>query len=134
MNIIVDFESYYDKKLGISVTQLGNDNYYNSAYAYMVALTVGDQVFCGEIAEMGPMAEQLAKDPTAQFWAANSNFDEGWWNCYYPETVSGNWQCLLDVGRGCQMGTNLAALSKQVLGREMDKTTRDEMNGVDYYS
>ncbi len=132
--VVVDFESYYNLKTGVSVTQLGNDNYYKAADAYCVAISHNGEVQCGTIEEMRPLAVKLAADPTVEFWAANSNFDEGWWRKYYPEPASGNWQCLLDVGRGCQMGTNLAALSKQVLLREMDKSTRDEMNGIDFHT
>jgi DNA polymerase len=130
-NAVIDFESYYDKD--VSVVGLGNRNYFKQAEAYIVAATVGDEIYCGTIAEMGPTCEQIAKDPTVRCWAANSNFDQGWWEKYYPKTAH-DWECLLDLGAFHQYPRNLAGLSQVTLGLRMDKSVRDEMRGVRYES
>ncbi len=126
---VIDYESFYSQN--ISVSTQGNINYMRDADAYIVAAQVGEEIFCGTIAEMGPTMEQLIKDPNVQCWAANSNFDQGWTEKYWGPSAH-NWKCVLDVGRFNQFPGNLAMLSKVVLGIPLDKTTRDEMKGVVY--
>lgn len=126
---VIDYESYYDKTVSVSIQ--GNTNYFRDADAYIVAATVGEEVWCGTLAEMGPTMEQIIKDPTVQCWAANSNFDQGFSTKYHGPSAN-DWQCILDLGRFNQMPGNLAMLSKVAVGKEMDKTTRDEMKGVRY--
>lgn len=125
---IIDYESYYDGE--ISVVTQGNLNYFRDADAYIVAATVGEEVYCGTIKEMLPTIEQIQRDPTIEKWAANSNFDQGWTEKYVGPGEP--WQCILDVGRFNQFPGNLAALSKVVTGKEMDKGIRDEMKGKHY--
>lgn len=128
-NFVVDFESFYSDR--ISVSTQGNINYMRDADAYIVAAQVGEEVLCGTIAEMGSTMEQLIKDPQAQIWAANSNFDQGWTTKYWGPSAN-DWKCILDLGRFHQMPGNLAMLSKVALGKPMDKSIRDEMRGVHY--
>lgn len=127
---IIDYESYYDKDT--SVVTMGNINYSRAADAYIVAATVGDEVFCGTIAEMQPIIDNITNDPTVQPWAANSNFDQSFAAKYSPTPLANNWNCILDVARFNQFPGNLASLSKVVLGKAMDKGVRDEMKGKRY--
>ena len=94
-NAVVDFETFFDKAAGLSVTKQGNANYVRDADAYIVAIQVGNEVHCGTIAEMGDRASNMASDPTLTFGAANSGFDRAWWNKYYPPTFNMDWQCVL---------------------------------------
>lgn len=126
---VIDFETYYDKET--SVLTLGNANYAAAADAYIVAVTVGDDIQCGTIEEMGPYCEQLAKDPSIEPWAANSNFDQAFWEKYWP-AFQKPWKCILDVGQFHQTPRNLAGMVKALTGRDMDKSARDEMRGVHY--
>jgi len=127
--VIVDFETYYDGE--VSVTELGNKNYVKCADAYIVAATVGDEVHCDTIEKMGPTLEQMARDPQLEFWAANSNFDQGFSDKYWGPTVH-PWQCLLDLGSFNQCPRDLAGLAKSVLREDVDKSVRDAMKGQEY--
>jgi DNA polymerase len=128
-NCIIDFETYYDKD--VSVVTLGTPNYVKQADAYIVGLTVEGEAHCGTLAEMGPVCEQIAKDPQIRPVAANSNFDQAWWEKYYPP-FKNDFHCLLDHSAYHQMPRNLAGLAGALLGHKVDKTTRDEMKGVRY--
>jgi len=124
---VIDFESYYDDQVGVS--NLGNHNYFKKADAYIVGIEIDGEITAGTIAEMGPMMEQVAKDPTVQPWAANSNFDQGW-SDKYGWKFQQDWRCVLDLGVYHQLPRDLARLSKQAIGGEMDKSIRDQMKGV----
>lgn len=126
---IVDYETYYDNET--SVVNLGTPNYVKAADAYIVAASIGDEVHCGTIQEMGPVMEQIVKDPTVVCWSANANFDRAFSDKYHGPSAN-DWQCILDLGCFHQFPRNLAGLVKVALHREMDKTTRDEMKGVRY--
>lgn len=126
---IIDFETYYDNE--VSVVNQGTPNYVRDADAYILAATIGDEIHCGTLAEMGPMMEQVAKDPTIEPWAANSNFDRAFYEKYWGPMVN-DWQCVLDLGAFHQYPRNLAGLVKVALHRDMDKSVRDEMKGVRY--
>lgn len=71
-------------------------------------------------------------DPELQFWAANSNFDQKWWEKYFTPVVH-PWKCLLDRGAFHQFPRALEGLVRVVLKRELDKTVRDEMKGVHWH-
>ena len=128
-NVVIDFESYYDKE--VSVTELGTPNYVNAADAYLVGMVIGGKAQCGTVKEMGPLLEQLAKDPTVRPVAANSNFDQAWWEKYFPP-FQHDWHCLLDHGVYHQYPRSLAGLVGAVLGDTVDKTIREGMRGKRY--
>ena len=129
-NAIIDFESYYGKEL--NVVDVGNKNYVDQSYAYIVGVKVdGQEACCGTLEEMGPMCEQIAADPTVRPIAANSNFDQEWWEKYYPP-FKFPWFCVLDKASFHQLPRNMGQLSKVVLGTALDKTIRDEMKGKHY--
>lgn len=128
--VIIDFETYYDKE--ISVTTLGTPNYVAAADAYIVGVQVeGEDAKCGTLKEMEDLCYSLTVDPTVRPVAANSNFDQAWWEKYFPPFKQ-DWFCLLDLGAFHQYPRNLIGLSGVVLGSKVDKTTRDEMKGVHY--
>ena len=126
----VDFETYFNDE--VSVVTQGNDNYIANADAYIVSVAVeGEDIDCGTLAEMGPKLEQMAKDPTLEPWASNSNFDQQWAE-KYGWRFRNPWQCALDLSAFHQMPRNLAGFVKTILGHQMDKTVRDNMRGVHY--
>jgi DNA polymerase len=129
-DVIIDFETYYDGE--VSVTELGNRNNAKKADAYIVAITVGADVHCGTIAEMGPLMDELADDPEVQLWAANSNFDQAFFEKHTGKEAVNPWKCLLDLGSFNQCPRDLAGLAKTVLKVDMDKSTRDQMKGVHF--
>jgi len=61
-------------------------------------------------------------------WAANSNFDRTWIEQEFG-FLANQWNCVLDVARGNQLPGSLAGLSTTVLGKKMDKSIRDGMQG-----
>ena len=125
---VIDFESYYDKK-GISVTELGIPNYIATTDAYILSVARGDEGWCGEIKDFAHHCpEGLKPDPGEQVWAANSNFDEAWWNKYFTP-LARPWKCILDRARVAQLPSTLADLARVVLGKAVDKSVRDEMCG-----
>lgn len=126
---VIDFETFYDKE--ISVVKLGNPNYAKKSDAYIVSCSVDGEAHCGTIKEMGPMMENLAKDDTVVPVAANSNFDQTWWEKYWP-AFKNNWHCVLDQSVFHQFPRSLPGSAKVVLGVDVDKTTRDAMKGIHY--
>lgn len=127
---VVDYESYYCKKDGISATNLGNHNYFKKSYAYIVSIVSADGIrHCDTIENtfkrFGP---DFWTDPNRQFIAANSNFDQGW-----TEEILGQrltpWKCVLDKAKFSQLPQNLASCIAVTFGRKVDKTIRDEMDG-----
>lgn len=133
-NTLVDFESYYSKKDGISVTDQGNANYYRAADAYILSIVDDEYHWCGTIDQCrAQWGEGFWTDPNRQFWAANSNFDQGWAEKYFPKSAR-PWKCILDLGAHHQLPRHLAGLTSVVLKRKIDKSVRDEMNGVDFFS
>ncbi len=127
-NIVVDFESYYDKDL--SVTTMGLPNYVAETEAYLVSMVTDEEEFCGSPYELR-CASQLNEDPDVQFWAANSNFDSALWDKYYGATLR-PWKCILDLAAYSQYPRDLAGVAKALLKIKLDKSTRDEMKGVRY--
>ncbi len=126
----IDFETYFDDD--VSVVTQGNDNYIANASAYIVAAAVeGEDIDCGTLVEMAPKLSRMARDPELEFWAANSNFDQQWFEKYFGPTRN-PWRCALDLAAFHQLPRNLKGFAKQTLGVEMDKTIRDEMRGVHY--
>jgi hypothetical protein len=133
-NIVVDYESFYDTKAKVSVTSLGNPNYVQATDAYILAVAFDGEAVAGTIEEIGKyFGDGFWSDPEHQFWAANSNFDQAWHEKYYPKTAH-PWKCILDLGAFHQMPRNLSGLAGVALGKKVDKTLRDEMDGVDYWS
>jgi DNA polymerase bacteriophage-type len=129
-NVIIDWESYYDKD--INVVDQGVANYCRDTEGYIVSVEVeGEQAVCGTREEMLPMLEQLSKDPTARPVAANSNFDQGL-SEKYGIKFQQEYFCILDASVFHQFPRNLGGLAKCVLGRPVDKSMRDKMKGVRY--
>lgn len=126
---VIDFETYYDAD--ISVVTLGTANYVAQAEAYIVGIAVDGEVHCGTLSEMRQMMDNIASDPTIQPAAANSGFDEAWWN-KYTKPFTKEWYCVLDCGAFNQFPRNLAMLSSTVLGIKVDKALRDGMKGKHY--
>lgn len=127
---IIDFESYYDDDT--SVVNLGTPNYVRSADAYIVGVTIpGVLSQCGTLGEMDEICRNIADDPAIKPTAANSNFDQAWWEKYWP-AFHKEWHCLLDHAAFHQYPRNLAGLAQACLGQRVDKTTRDVMKGVRY--
>jgi DNA polymerase len=128
--IVVDYESYYNKKAGISATTQGNANYCASSDAYIVSIVSDDIRWCGEIDEaFERFPEAFWTDPNHQFIAAHAAFDQGWTEKYLGRKLPG-WHCVLDKAKFSQLPQNLAAIIRVVFGRKVDKTIRDEMDGV----
>lgn len=126
---VIDFETYYDKN--ISVVEMGNYNYSRATEAYIVSISIGSEAYCGTIEEMRPMCEQIAKDETVRPVAANSNFDQTWWEKYFP-AFKQSWHCVLDQGVFHQFPRSLPGVAKVACNIEVDKTTREEMKGAKY--
>jgi DNA polymerase len=132
INVVVDFETYYDKEL--SVVTLGLHNYVRQSDAYIVAVKTPGWSWCGPVAEFGnKFGGSWITDPDTQFWAANSNFDQAFWEKYFPKTAH-PWRCVLDRAAFHQLPRDLAGVSRVHLKKTMDKATRDEMKGVRFES
>jgi DNA polymerase len=131
INTVVDWESYYSKKEGISATNLGNANYYKKSYAYIVSVVSADGIrWCGTTEEaLKKFGSDFWLDKNRQFIAANSNFDQGWVE-HYTGLKLPPWKCVLDKAKFSQYPQNLAAVIGVLFNRKVDKTIRDEMNGV----
>lgn len=128
-NCVIDWESFWSDN--ISVVGQGVPNYTAASDGYIVSVCVDGKGYCGTRAEMGPMLEQLAADPTVRPVACNANFDAAWHNKYFTPFKQ-EWFCLLDLAAFHQMPRNLAMLAGVVLGHKVEKATRDEMKGVRY--
>lgn len=129
-NAIIDYESFYDKE--INVVDQGVPNYVRDTDAYVVSVEIeGEPAMCGTLAEMGEVCANLAADPSVRPVAANSNFDQALFEKYH-KPFEKPWHCILDQSVFHQMPRNLAGLSKNLLGKHVDKTTRDKMKGVRY--
>lgn len=128
-NAVIDFETYYDKD--ISVVNLGNPNYVKAADAYIVGVLVDGEAHCGTLQEMADLCQNLSADPTVRPVAANSNFDQAWWEKYWP-AFSQDWHCILDQSAFNQYPRNLIGLTEAALGQKIDKTVRNDMKGVRY--
>lgn len=128
MNIFIDFETFYDSTAGLSVSTMGNRNYAKAADAYIVSIVHDRAAWVGEIGDKtGPQFKlNFSYD---QPIAVNSNFDESFWNKHFPQFRL-PWHCLLDQARVAQLPGHLAGLSKVIQGKAVDKTIRDEMDGV----
>src|ERR1035441_2646076 len=129
--IVIDFETYYDDK--VSVVGQGTPNYVRDADAYIVGVQMDGLAQCGTLKEMSQLCCNLVYDPTLRPVAANSNFDQAFWEKYFP-SFDPPWECLLDLVAYHQHPRNLASLAGGVLGERVDKTQRDQMKGVTYES
>lgn len=132
-DIVVDFETFYDKKEGISVTQQGNANYARTADAYIVSIVSDDIKWCGTIPEaQAKFPASFWADPEHRFIAANSGFDQTFAEKYGMHTAK-PWKCVLDLAKFHQLPQNLASALQVTFGTKLDKTLREEMNGVDFF-
>lgn len=129
---VVDFESFYDTKNGISAGQQGVANYTACADAYIVSV-VDDQGlgWCGTIEEARiEFPESFWRYLDRQVWAANSNFDYTFAQKYFPEVSEGKpWKCVLDLAKFNQLPHFLAGVVKTVYKQKLDKSIRDGMDG-----
>jgi hypothetical protein len=143
-HVVIDFETYYSIKDGISVSSQGINNYIRDTYAYMLSIVAfkdpenmlktakPDFQWVGTLEELENIELPFGLADSVQPWAANSNFDEAFWNKYFPEFAR-QWLCILDLGKHHQLPAHLAGLAQAVLGQKLvDKTLRDEMDGVHY--
>jgi len=128
---VIDVETFYDKD--VSVVNLGVPNYVKAADAYVIGVYVEGEadVQCGTLKEMADLCANLSADPTVQPVAANSNFDQAFFEKYWP-AFKQPWHCVLDHSAFHQFPRNLIGLTEAVLGEKIDKTTRTEMKGVHY--
>jgi hypothetical protein len=141
MHVIIDAETYYCTEDQISVSTQGLRNYARDSYMYIfsvvafedpvkfLATGIADYQWVG-------LTEDFEKQDvpfdleTAQPWAANSNFDQAWWEKYFP-AFKKPWLCVLDLGRHYQLPNDLARLSQAVLeAKVVDKKLRGDMDGV----
>jgi DNA polymerase len=131
IDLLIDWETFYSTKDGVSVSTQGNFNYTRDGYGYILSLVDmnGPFQFCGT-------PEQLARTELpfdleeANPWAVNSNFDQSWWEVYFP-AFRRQWQCVSDLATHHQFPRALAPLAHAVMGeRVVDKKARDEMDGV----
>lgn len=128
--ITADIESFYDLKNDISVSTMGLDNYVRTQDAYMVSLVSDDFEFVGTIEQARQQfGDSFWACPDHHFAAANSNFDEAFCEKYFPPNPN-EWHCILDQGVGNQLPRDVANLSRVVLGKPVDKSLREFMNGV----
>lgn len=128
MKYLVDFESYYDKD--ISVKTMGIPNYVAETDAYLVSVVCDDFQFCGPIGDLvSTLGTDFITDPANEFWAANSNFDQAWWEKYYPKTHK-PWKCVLDLAAFSQLPRSLDEVARVALGVKLDKAVRSDMKGV----
>jgi hypothetical protein len=127
---VVDYESYYNLKEDVSASTLGNANYVQQSYAYLVSVVGPGLQWVGEAGvALAKFGDSFWTDPQNEFWAANSNFDEAWTRKMWRVPEMAPWKCVLDRGAVNQYPHHLAGLTKQLLGKPVDKTLRDYMNG-----
>jgi DNA polymerase len=128
VNYVVDFETFYDKET--SVVTMGLPNYAAAADAYLVSVVCDDFEFCGAPEALArELGTGWMQDPGAQFFAANANFDHAFWVKYFGPTAR-PWQCVLDRAAVQQLPRSLSEVSRVILGRELDKSVREDMRGV----
>jgi len=126
--VVVDFETPYDKD--VCVDAIGLKNYAAQVDAYLVSIVSDDLEFCGTPAQaLQMLGDSWWKDPGLKFVAANSNFDQAFFEKHFGNTAN-EWHCLLDQSAGNQLPGNVAGAAKAVLGIQLDKTIRDQMKGV----
>lgn len=129
---VIDFETFFDKKNGISVSTQGVPRYVQSADAYIVSVVADDIKWCGTIQEAHEtFNESFWTSKDRQFWSANWNFEEGFVGKHFKSPAHPG-KCVLDLGAFHQLPRNLAGLAKQALGVTLDKTIRDGMDGKRY--
>lgn len=129
-HIEIDFETYYDKDISVSVQ--GLKNYVRDSYAYLVSVTTDEFEFCGTPEELPKvLGDSWFKDSDIQIWAANSNFDQSWFEKYFGKTAN-PWKCILDKAAYSQYPRDVANVSRVLLKNKVDKTIRDEMKGVHF--
>lgn len=129
-NVVIDFETYYDKE--VNVVAQGIPNYVRDADAYIASVEIdGEPAFCGTLKEIEEVCTNLGKDDTVRPAAAHAGFDQAWWEKYFP-AFKQPWHCILDHSVFHQYPRNLGGLAKVVLGISVDKTLRDKMRGQHY--
>ena len=93
-------------------------------------LVCDDFEFCGSPKELREeLGTDWMKDSSAEFWAANANFDHAFWTKEFGPTAK-PWQCVLDRAAAEQLPRSLGEVSRVVLGSKLDKSIRDNMRGV----
>lgn len=149
--IAIDFETYYNSKTGCSVKDLGPEGYVNHIDfgTYLVALYDGTWSWVGNPKDM-PWRE-IEKEPFF-FVAHNARFDlpvfQSVINRLIFDAISFNvtpdakfapafskgdckgWICTADMAAYFRSPRSLKDAAKNLLGAEVDKTKRDEMDGV----
>ena len=128
-NTVIDFESFFDQKNGVSVKTQGVPNYWRDADAYLLSVVSDDIQWCGGLKEaQEKFGESFWQDKDRQLWSANWNFENGGLKKHFVEpTVDG--KCVLDLASGNQYPRVLAPLAKVLLGVKLDKDLRDGMDG-----
>lgn len=129
-DVVADFESYFDDE--VSVRTQGVPNYVRDSYAYLLSLKTDDGEWVGHPNDVPEEWVNMGRDRQVQFQAANSNFDQKWWESLYGETLR-PWKCVLDKGGASQMPRNLAGIASTLLNVPVDKSLRDGMKGKHWH-
>lgn len=133
----VDFESFYSKELSISIQ--GVDLYVRTTEIYLVAIVTDD----GHRYVGHPRDFNWGSLRGRRIWSHNAAFDK--W-CYivirsialaegedpeeWPDPAEMEWNCTANLSVFFRGGRSLKKASKNLLGVEISKATRDAMRGV----
>jgi DNA polymerase len=133
INYVVDFETYYDTKMGPSAKSTGVQNYVKQSYAYMMSVAGPGLQWVGTIEEARrKFTSEFWEHEDHEFWAANSNFDQAWAQHVWELPRIKPWRCILDLGATQQMPQSLDQLVRVLFRRKVDKSVREFMDGKHY--
>jgi DNA polymerase I-like protein with 3'-5' exonuclease and polymerase domains len=128
--LAVDFETYYDKK--VSITVYGARGYFSHPQfsAYLVSV-VGNEGFvyvgCPKEFDWSLLNDKVLLSHNASFDETLYKFgvEKKWWGACTPK----EWHCTADLAAFSGIPRNLKGASSVALGIEISKDTRDNMAG-----
>ena len=128
--LAVDFETYYDKK--VSITVYGARGYFSHHQfsAYLVSV-VGNEGFvyvgCPKEFDWYLLNDKVLLSHNASFDETLYKFgvEKKWWGACTPK----EWHCTADLAAFSGIPRNLKGASSVALGIEISKDTRDNMAG-----
>ncbi len=132
MTYAIDFETYYDKRVSVSVQGVYHYLHDSACSIYLVAV-YSDEAQFAYVGE--PQGMDWSKLHGQQLVAHNARFDQG---CFdrlqelgiIPAEVKPSlWHCTADLSVFLGAGRSLADAAHTLLGVEVDKSPREDMKG-----
>lgn len=130
---VLDCESEWSDT--VSIREMCMKQYMARSNTYLWSLVTDGYEWCGTPEEFAQnyVAHAIICDRNTDVWAAQSNFDQQWFERNFPHLkIPNHWQCVLDFASYHQRPRSVEHLHRALTGKVHSKGMRNAMKGVNF--